>query len=101
MRQADRRFGGLVLTALGPVTLALLGGCAPYIVPLRGQTEAQTRRDQRECAERGHVAGERAYLEATVWETDADNARQLAYDQAHGKCLEELGYKMKVESDSH
>ncbi len=99
MRQADRGFGRLVLTALGPVTLALLGGCAPYIVPLRGQTEAQTRSDQRECAERGHVAGERAYLQASVWETDPDEARQTAYNQAHEKCLEELGYKMKVEKE--
>ncbi len=51
MKQADRRFGPLALTALGVGTLAVLGGCAPYLEPLHGQTKAQTQRDQRECAE--------------------------------------------------
>lgn len=101
MRPADRRFDPLALTALGAVTAALLGGCTPYIVPLRGQTEAQTRRDQWECAHRGHAAGQAAYLRASVWETDADEARDVAYKEAEGKCLEELGYKMKGESDAH
>ncbi len=97
MRQTDRRFRPLALIVLGAVTLALLSGCAPHLVPLRGQTEAQTRRDQRECAEYAHAAGETAYLQASVWETDADNARQVAYDRVHEQCVTERGYRMKGE----
>ncbi len=99
MKQADRRSGPLALTALGVVTLALLGGCAPHLVPLHGQTEAQTRIDQRECAEYAHAAGETAYLQASVWETDSDEARQVAYDRVHKQCITERGYRMKGESD--
>lgn len=97
MGRTDRRFGPLALPALGAVTLALLGGCTVHLVPLRGQTEAQTRIDQRECAEHAGAAGEKAYLQATVWETDADNAREVAYDQVHKQCLAERGYRMKGE----
>jgi hypothetical protein len=78
MRRTDRRFGPLALPALGAVTLALLGGCAVHLVPLHGQTEAQTRIDQQECAEHAGAAGEKAYLQATVWETDADHFRSHA-----------------------
>ena len=113
----------VVLSTLA--TLLALGGCAgSYLVPLKGQTDAQRRQDGKECAEIGKDAGKAAKAQAIEARqarptgeklaeaaailfvplynyrmTDPEQAYWAAWQTAYADCYQSRGYRRAQESD--